>query len=60
VQITLRVTADELTVLGERDVALDDAGTLDDSGLVGLQRVLRELKRIDNMSKGFASSAANA
>ena len=40
VQIALGVAADELSVLGEGDVALDDAGALEGCGLVRFESVL--------------------
>ena len=43
VEVALVVAADELTVLGDSNVAFDDTGTLLDGGHVRLVRVLRKL-----------------
>ena len=45
VQVALGVAADQLGVLGEGDVALQDAGAHARGGDVGLRRVLREEQR---------------
>lgn len=59
VEITLRVTANELSVLGEGDVALDDASTHASSGHHTLATVLRDLQRATPMGDGKLGSMTN-
>ena len=50
VQIALRMTADQLTILREGDIAFDDPRPLDRSSFVTLQRVFRELQARTTMA----------
>jgi len=50
VQIALRVTADQLKILREGDIAFDDSRSLDRCSFVTLQRVFRELQARTTMT----------
>jgi hypothetical protein len=51
-QVALRVTADQLLVLGERHVAFEDAGAHPGARPIGLFGVLGELQRRTAMAYG--------